>query len=281
MRELENKVAVITGAASGIGFGLAQKAAAEGMKVVAADIEETALAAAAQQLRAMGAEVVAVRTDVAQLAEIEALKVRAYDAFGAVHLVCNNAGVSVGGALWEMTEEDWTWILGVNLMSVIHATRVFVPAMIAGGEDGHIVNTASMAGLLAGPFMGAYNATKHAVVAISETLFHELRVTGSKIGVSVLCPGWVNTKIADAERNRPGHLANTAETARQGGAEVEQMIRNFLATGMQPLEVAEEVFRAIRDRQFWILTHKEWGSLVTNRFEGAAAGRDPQSMIQA
>ncbi|HAM01902.1 MAG TPA: hypothetical protein DCQ30_06690, partial [Acidimicrobiaceae bacterium] len=187
MEELRGKVAVVTGAASGIGLAVSRKAAAEGMRLVVADIEEGPLKAAADELSAAGAEVLAVPTDVSERSSVQTLCDAALERFGTVHLLHNNAGVGAGGPLWEVPEADWRWVLGVNLWGVIHGIGVFVPHMVARGE-GHVVNTASLAGLASPPFMGPYNAAKHAVVTISETLAKDLRTMGSPVGVSVLCP---------------------------------------------------------------------------------------------
>ena len=202
MEELQGKVAVITGGASGIGRAVADRAAGEGMKIVLGDIEEGPLKGAVDDLTSQGAEALGVLTDVSDGASVQALRDKALDRFGAVHLVHNNAGIGLGGPIWEVSEEDWRWILGVNLWGVIHGIATFVPLLIEQGE-GHVVNTASIAGLIAAPFLGPYNATKQAVVAISETLFKDLQAVGAPIGVSVLCPGFVQTRIADSERNRP------------------------------------------------------------------------------
>ena len=192
MKDLQGKVAVITGGASGIGRAVADRAAGEGMKIVLGDIEEGPLKEAVDELTGRGAEALGVVTDVSDAASVRALRDRTLDRFGAVHLVHNNAGIGLGGPIWEVSEEDWRWILGVNLWGVIHGVATFVPLLIAQGE-GHIVNTASIAGLTAAPFLGPYNASKHAVVAISETLFKDLQAMGAPVGVSVLCPGFVQT----------------------------------------------------------------------------------------
>jgi len=201
MKDLQGKVAVITGGASGIGRAVADRAAAEGMKIVLADIEEGPLKAAEDELTSNGVEAVGVVTDVADAASVRTLRDRALDRFGAVHLVHNNAGIGLGGPIWEVSEEDWRWILGVNLWGVIHGVATFTPLLIEQGE-GHIVNTASVAGLIATPFLGPYNATKQAVVAISETLFKDLQAVGAPVGVSVLCPGFVRTRNGTDRRGR-------------------------------------------------------------------------------
>ena len=276
MQDLKGKVAVVTGAASGIGLALAERAAREGMRVVLADIEPGALAAAEEKMRAAGAEVLAVATDVAKRESVEALRDRTIATFGACHLLCNNAGVSVGGLTWDITHDDWNWILGVNLWGVIHGIRAFVPAMVASGDEGHVVNTASMAGLIAGPGMAPYTATKHAVVAISESMYHELNMSNSRVHVSVLCPGWVNTRIAESERNRPAELKDSA-MGRPEFAAMQGLVRSLLASGMPPAQVADHVFAAVAEERFWILTHETFKPLVTARFDNAVSGQNPVS----
>ena len=275
MQDVKGKVAVITGAASGIGLAMAQRAAQDGMRVVLADIEEAPLAAAAQQLRDTGAEALAVVTDVSSLASVEDLRTETLAVYGAAHLLCNNAGVAVGRLLWETTNEDWTWVLGVNLWGVIHGIRTFLPGMLASGAEGHVVNVASMAGLLTAPGMSVYNAAKHAIVGLSETLYHELQLTGARVGVSVLCPGWVNTRIMDAERNRPAGLRHTATIQPAFAGPVEEVARQALAHGMAPSAVADAVFGAVRDNRFWILTHPDMAAMVERRFRNALQGRNP------
>lgn len=207
MKTLRGKVAVVTGAASGLGRAMALAFAREGMRVALADVDEANLAHTAQAARALGVEALAVRVDVAKGAEVDAFAARTVAVFDGVHVVCNNAGVSPVGAAWENSVADWEWTLGVNLWGVIHGVRAFVPQLIAQGE-GHVVNTASVAGLISPPGLGVYNVTKHAVVALSETLQHDLRLRGANVGVSVLCPAYVPTGIADSERSRPSALAN-------------------------------------------------------------------------
>ena len=276
MKEFRNRVAVVTGAASGIGRALAVRFAAEGMKVVLADVEEPALQAAAQELRDAGAAVLALRTDVSQEADVEALAVRTYEAFGGAHIVCNNAGVASRTVpSWEQTSADWQWVLSVNLWGVIHGIRAFVPRMLSSGGEGHIVNTASLAGLTSSPGLAPYNASKHAVVTISESLYFELLAVPSSMRVSVLCPGWVNTRIVDSARNRPAHLAGLsgAEGASEG-------IRKLVAAGLAPAEVAEKTVAAIRDERLYILTHPELNGAIQSRSEAILAGRNPQLPFQ-
>jgi len=273
MRDVAGKVAVVTGGASGIGRALCERFAAAGMSVVAADVEEEALAAVERALRDGGARTLAVRTDVSRAADVEALARRTLDAFGAVHVVCNNAGVSLAGPLWEHTLEDWQWLLGVNLWGVVHGLRTFVPILLAQGTPGHVVNTASIAGLTSTPFLGVYNVSKHAVVTMSETLAQELALQGASVKVSVLCPGFVNTRILDSSRNRPGTLAPGAERPRP--PELEQAVRRMIEEGMPPREVAEQVFRAIEEERFWVLTHPEVVPRLRERLADMIEGRVP------
>jgi NAD(P)-dependent dehydrogenase (short-subunit alcohol dehydrogenase family) len=276
MAHLEGKVAVVTGAASGIGRALAERFARERMKVVLADIEEGPLAVARDALAKGGAEVIAVRTDVSRGEEVEALAQRTFEAFGTAHVVCNNAGVGVGGSAWQIDPADWNWILGVNLWGVVHGIRAFVPRMVE-QEEGHVVNTASIAGLTSAPGMSAYSATKHAVIALSECLHHDLAVaTDGKVRVSVVCPGWVRTNIADSERNRPPSLdarANRAPSPRD--RRIRESMKATIAAGIAPEDVAESVLRAIIENRFWVLTHPETLEAVELRMRGILEGRAP------
>jgi NAD(P)-dependent dehydrogenase (short-subunit alcohol dehydrogenase family) len=277
MRDLKGKVAVVTGAASGIGRAMAECFAHVGMKVVLADVEEKPLAAAVASLTASGADVCGVRTDVSKPEEVERLAQRAYERYGAAHVVCNNAGVGTGGLSWEQPLGDWEWTFGVNLWGVIHGIRAFVPRMIEQGQ-GHVVNTASMAGLGGAPGMGAYCATKHAVVGISECLHHELTLAAEgKVKVSVLCPGFVKTNIADAHRNRPA--ANPGKPAAQMSPQeqaMDAMMRDALSRGIAPSDVADQVLSAIVEERFWILTHPNMKKSIEVRTRGILEGRDPQ-----
>jgi len=275
MQEFVDKVAVVTGAASGIGKALATRFASAGMRVVLVDIEREALAAAEAELRESGATTLAVPTDVTSADEVDALAQRTREAFGGVHLLCNNAGVAIAGPIWEHTIDDWQWVLGVNLWGVIHGIRTFVPIMLEQGEEAHVVNTASVAGLTSFQTMGVYNVTKHAVVTLSETLARDLDDAGAKIKVSVLCPGFVATKILDSDRNRPEALADGAE--REPG-EMEEIVRQVIATGMPPAEVAEHVHRAVRDERFYILTHPDYRAQVRERFDDIFENRMPVAM---
>jgi NAD(P)-dependent dehydrogenase (short-subunit alcohol dehydrogenase family) len=254
------------------------------MKVVLADIEEQALRQAEAEMREKGVDVLGVQTDVSKPEQLENLAQQTLNAFGAVHIVCNNAGV-VGGAggfgrTWESTLKDWQWILGVNLWGVINGVRAFLPIMLEKGEEGHIVNTSSFAGLMGGG--GIYGVTKQAVVALSESLYSELKVAGAKVGVSVLCPAWVKTSLADAKRNRPPELANASEVPPDPqAAAAEQMIRGFLDSGIDTSVVADQVVQAIRNDQLYILTHPEMDDILRVRFDNILARRNPEPSLLA
>ena len=272
MRELKNKVVVITGAASGIGRALADRFAAEGSKIVLADIEPKALEEAAAELRVGGATVLAVPTDVSRPEQVQGLCDRTVAEFGRVDVVCNNAGVAVSGLAWEHTLADWEWVLGVNLWGVIHGVHAFLPVFRRQGTAAHIVNTASIAGLLSGvAFIGPYSATKVAVVSISETLVKEFAIAQLPIGVSVLCPSSVATRVMESERSRPPalgveHRTELAEADRLG-------IRDSFTgpTGLTPAHVAQRVMDAIREDRFWIVTHPGERPQVEERFAAALA----------
>jgi NAD(P)-dependent dehydrogenase (short-subunit alcohol dehydrogenase family) len=252
VRTFKDRVAVVTGAASGIGLALAERFAAEGMNVVMADVEASALATAAEGLRRKGAVIRAERVDVSRPEDVERLAVETYEAFGAAHVVCNNAGVAVIGAVHEHTLADWQWVINVNLWGVIHGVRAFLPRMLAGGDEGHIVNTASMAGLTTAQFMSVYDVTKHGVVALSESMYKEMAVTGAPIGVSVVCPGLIDTNIMRSSRNRPESLAETGKAGPFAQA-FGQALSDRLATGYPPSEVAEQVVAGIREGRFYIV----------------------------
>jgi NADP-dependent 3-hydroxy acid dehydrogenase YdfG len=275
MRAFAGKVAVITGAGSGFGREFARVGAGLGMKLVLADIQGDALEAVAEALRAGGAEVLAVRTDVSKAADMEALAEGAFGNFGAVHLLFNNAGVGVGGFAWENSVADWEWVLGVNVWSVIHGIRLFVPRMMAQDEECHVVNTASVAGLLSAQMMAVYNVSKHSVVTLSETLYQDLRVAGAKIGVTVLCPAFVPTGIAHSERNRPAEFPAGELTASQraAAAATEKAVSSGRVTAT---DVAGKVFECVRENRFYCLTHPKILGSVAMRLEDILEQRNPR-----
>ena len=272
MKEFTGKVAVITGAASGIGRAIAERCAQEGMKVVLADVEAGALERAEAELQASGATTLAVLTDVASADSVASLADKVYEAFGGAHLLFNNAGVGGGGFVWENSLADWEWVLGVNLMGVIHGVRAFVPRMLAQGEEGYIVNTASVAGLTSSPGMSAYSVSKHGVVNLSEILHHELALVSANIRVSALCPGFVKTHILESERNRPGDTS--PETANSA---IRDAIRQGVEAGIAPEQVANSVFEAIQEERFYILTHPEYKTAIRQRMEGILNEKTPSN----
>jgi len=280
MDTFEGKVAVITGAASGIGRGLAERCLAEGMHVVMADIEEAVLAEVSAELQAAtNNTVLPVVTDVSSKAALQNVLDETMANFGAVHLLFNNAGVGGGGNAWTATQKDWDWVMGVNLWSVIHGLRIFVPQMITQNEPCHIVNTASIAGLLGGTTNALYSVTKHGVVALTENLFNDLQTENTKIGCSVLCPGFVNTNIFDSGRNRPDALKDSAEPV-VISAEDEQriaMFRQILREGLQPNDVADAVFDGIRSERLYILSHDHFDAMIKQRAENITSGTNPDS----
>jgi NAD(P)-dependent dehydrogenase (short-subunit alcohol dehydrogenase family) len=250
-------VTVVTGGASGIGRALALAFAREGARVVVADVDAAGMDGVAGEIRGRGGEALAVRTDVSDLGEVQALADRAFSAFGAVHVLCNNAGVALHGGLEAMTHKDWQWVLNVNLWGVIHGIEAFVPRMVASGEPGHIVNTASMAGLIASRGLGVYNTSKYAVVGLSETLAKDLRPY--RIGVSVLCPMGVATQIRASARHRPAALRDETE---RPAAPVELIGRT-----LQPETVADMVLDAIREDRLYVITHEEGLEPLRRRFQ--------------
>ena len=274
MQELSGKVAVVTGAASGIGLALAQRFVREQMKVVLADVEQGPLDEAAAALTAAGGAVHAMRVDVSDGAQVAALAEAAEAAFGPVHVLCNNAGVGGGGgALWAVSEADWKWTLDVNLWGVIHGVRAFVPRMIAHGGDAHVVNTASMAGLMATPSLGAYTVSKFGVVALSEVLAKDLDIAGARVKVSVLCPSFVRTGIADSQRHRPAGLPPVNAP---GSKKMAAALKALTDTGIAPETVADAVVTAIREERFYILTHADTKPAVARRMKDILEDRCPK-----
>jgi len=277
MKTFAGRVAVITGAASGLGRALAGAFGAQGLKLVLADVDEAALARTASELRARGCAVAAQPTDVSDGESVEQLARTALEAFGAVHVVCNNAGVAPLGAVWEATEQDWRWALGVNLWGVIHGVRVFTPILLGQGDEGHIVNTASVAGFIAPPGMGVYNVTKHAVVALSETLHHDLAARGAKIRCSVVCPAFFASGIADSERTRPAALRSDRAKSDEDRA-LEAMLHRATESGRLSAEdIAARVLDAVRDERFYVLTHPKINGAIERRMRDILDGRAPSS----
>ncbi|MEE2664252.1 MAG: SDR family NAD(P)-dependent oxidoreductase [Myxococcota bacterium] len=269
--QFENKVAVITGAASGIGLGLAEQAARRGMSLVLADIEETALHAAEDKLRASGVKTLAVVTDVSQAEQVEALADRAFDAFGSVGLLCNNAGVQVAVTrpVWRYSLGDWEWLMGVNLWGAIHGVRAFLPRMMQQDIDSHILNTSSAAGVIAGPGLAVYKVTKHGVLSLSESLYHDLRLANAPVGVSVFCPDVVKTGLRTADRNRPASLRDEKpRTADEEAAEK----KLGAAPGLQPAEAAELAFRGMEGGRFYLFTNPDNLDYVHQRVSDMETG---------
>lgn len=277
MKDFAGKVAVITGGASGIGRGIAEWCVRAGVKVVLADIEEGALAKAGAELEGMGGTVLCVQTDVSKRQDVERLAQRAFDTFGKVHLLFNNAGVAAGGTPWEATWNDWEWVIGVDLWGVIHGVKVFTPLMLAQDTDCHIVNTSSSAGLVAGSFSAPYSTSKHAVVALSENLYFALQQRSSRVKVSVLCPGPVNTNIGNAERNRPAELRDEAVPLTPEMQARRAAFDAIMAASMPPSKVAELVFDAIQRDQFYILTEPAWLEVIQLRTTKLAALENPEN----
>ena len=284
MKELNGKVAVITGSASGMGRAVAERCAQEGMKVVLADVEQKALDKAEKELKATGATVLAVRTDVSKAEDVQALAEKTLDAFGVVHLLHNNAGIGTGHAFLETSLGDWKWIIGVNLWGPIYGIWTFLPIMLKQDIECHIVTTISMGGLISTPWVSGYNVTKFGVMGICETLDYELRLMGAKIGVSVLCPGYVNTNIPDSERNRPAEFRNDPawdEKLRELDhyKKLDQMQRQGCKSGMDPKDVAELVINGVKENKFYLYTQPEWLMAAQVRTEEIVQERRPTSMI--
>ena len=275
MQDFKGKVAVVTGAGSGLGRAIAQRLGREGARLMLADIDDERLHEVGGALDAAGYEVQTLRTDVSKQSQVDGLADLAYERFGEVHIVCNNAGVGVVGTAWERSKHDWEWAIGVNLWSVIHGIRAFVPRMLEQGVEGHIVNTASIAGLLCPPLSGPYVATKHAVVGLSECLHHDLNLRQANIGVSVLCPGFVKTGITDSERVRPDDLRNPVPVDDPFARDVEAFYAAAVEGGIDPADVAEAVLQAIMHRQFWVLTHSEYEKALEERFANIMQRRNP------
>ena len=268
MDDLRGGVAVVTGAASGLGRAMAERFAAEGMRVVVSDIDRAGLGDVAGTLADAGHEVHAVVADVSDSGAVERLADESFTRFGAVHVLCNNAGVVKSARAWALTLDDWRWVLGVDLWSVIHGIRAFVPRMVAQGGPGHVVNTASMTGLLPMPRLAAYSTAKSGVVALSESLQHDFDAEGADIDVSVFCPGFVATRITESARNRPASLGETAESS--GPRTVSGVQATLTAE-----EAAAQVLDAVRTRRFWVLTHADYRPVIQERAAGIGTDARP------
>jgi NAD(P)-dependent dehydrogenase (short-subunit alcohol dehydrogenase family) len=281
MKTFKGRTAVITGAGSGFGLETARLAAREGMNVVMADVQADALERAAAEVAALGAPVLPYRLDVSRAAEVEALGAAVFQRFGVPHLVFNNAGVGYGGLIWEHSAADWEWVLGVNVMGVAHGVRVFTPRMLEAaaadpGYEGHIVNTASMAGLLNPPNMGVYNVSKHAVVSLSETLHHDLSLVTDQVGASVLCPYFVATGIHQSHRNRPADPEVPPARPTRSQRVAHAMVSKAVESGrISAAQVAALVFDAVRERRFYIYSHPKALGAVQTRLEDVIQARNP------
>lgn len=277
MKEFKGKIAVITGGASGIGLGIARRCVREGMNVVLADINEVDLSNAEEDLKNRGVTVIGVRTDVSKRGDVQALADRTLETFGAVHLLVNNAGVGAGSTPWESTWNDWEWVMGVDLWGVINGVKVFTPIMLSQNTECHIVNTASVAGLLAYMHSAPYQVAKHAVVALSENLSVALEKRNALVRVSVLCPGYVKTQTMESERNRPIELRDQPFEMSSEQQAMLEAARKAVESGMSPIELAGHVFRAIQEERFYILTHPEEMLSIRERMENILYGRNPRN----
>ncbi len=277
MQEFTGKVAVVTGAASGIGRALVEKFADQGMNIVLADIDEGGLQESEKIVQERGVDALCVVTDVTRQASVAELADRSFERFGSVHVLCNNAGVLTGGTCWELPVEDYQWLIGVNTFGVIHGVRSFVPRMIEQDTEGHIVNTASMAGLTTLPFAGAYHLSKHAALAFSECLYHELVQTGTRLRVSALCPELIDTGIHRSERCRPAQFENASGDAQisPAGQLVIDALADGMKNGLDPMVMANRVFDAIVEERFYILAEDTWRDACNTRLEDIRLGRDP------
>tara|TARA_Y100000591_G_scaffold195378_1_gene169123 strand:+ start:343 stop:1221 length:879 start_codon:yes stop_codon:yes gene_type:complete len=274
MKDFKGKTAVITGAASGIGYALAEKFANEGMNIVLADIEQDALKIAVKKISDIGVESFGINIDVMHKDSVEHLFNESVKAFSKVHILCNNAGVAstvVADGIWELDEKDWDWVLGVNFYGTLYGIQSFVPHMINHKEEGHVLNTISLAGILPGEAI--YGVSKHAALALSESLWQGLKNIKSNIGASVLCPGFVNTNIIESNRNRPDHLSSSNKT----NFILKKLASSVLKRGKEPNEIADTTFDAIKQNNFYILPHTSYDEMIKERFSRILARTEPQS----
>ena len=274
MKDFKGKTAVITGAASGIGYALAEKFANEGMNIVLADIEQDALEIAVKKISDIGVESFGINIDVMHKDSVEHLFNESVKAFSKVHILCNNAGVAstvVADGIWELDEKDWDWVLGVNFYGTLYGIQSFVPHMINHKEEGHVLNTISLAGILPGEAI--YGVSKHAALALSESLWQGLKNIKSNIGASVLCPGFVNTNIIESNRNRPDHLSSSNKT----NFILKKLASSVLKRGKEPNEIADTTFDAIKQNNFYILPHTSYDEMIKERFSRILARTEPQS----
>lgn len=286
MKDFQGKTVVLTGAGSGFGLEMARIAAARKMNVVMADVNQAALDTAAEEIRGLGAQVLPFRLDVSKGDEVEALAKATVDRFGVPHIVFNNAGVAFGGLIWEHSQKDWEWVLGVNLFGVAHGVRLFTPLMLAEAKRdpayrGHIINTASMAGLLNAPNMGVYNVSKHAVVSLSETLYQDLRLVTEQVSCSVLCPYFVPTGIHESHRNRPQDMREDKKPT-QSQIIAQFMSQKAVTSGkVTAAEVAGKVFEAVENDRFYIYSHPKAVGLAGVRLEDIVQGRNPSDPFES
>lgn len=275
MMEFNGKVAIVTGAASGIGLAIAKRCAKEGMKVVLADIDEPSLIKVKEELKCFQTDLLAVPCDVSNGRDIQLLSKKTMECFGKVDLIFNNAGVSTGSLLWENSVEDWKWVLGVNLFGVINSIKTFVPIMLKQNNECHIINTASIAGLTSAPGNSIYSVSKHGIINISESLYYELKLAKAKVDVSVVCPGFVKTRLSDAERNRPEELKSFESVQSPQKQMINHMFNEGVSNGISPEIVSEKIFEGIKAKKFYIFTDDDCKLMIKQRMEDILNENNP------
>jgi NADP-dependent 3-hydroxy acid dehydrogenase YdfG len=273
--EFKDKVAIITGAASGIGLAIAKKCAKEGMKVVLVDIDEASLIEVKEELKSFKTDLLSVVCDVSKEKDIQLLSKKTMETFGKIDLLFNNAGVSTGSLLWENSEEDWKWVLGVNLFGVINSIKTFVPIMLKQNNECHIINTSSIAGLTSAPGNSIYSVSKHGIVNISETLYYELKLAKAKIDISVVCPGFVKTRLIDAERNRPKEFKSLENRQSPQKQMINKVFNDGVLNGISPEAVSEKIFEGIKAKKFYIFTDDDCKSMIKQRMEDILNENNP------